>query len=168
VLANDSDPDPQGSLVPSTVRLVTLPGTGTATVNASTGAITYTPGAAAATITFRYTVKDNLRLESLPTTVTVTVANPDTITITKAQFRTGKGEWNITGTTSVPGPGNTVTIHIGPTLSGPVLAVVDADVTGAFKFVPKTSNIRPDATNTVSFESTKGGKRLAVALAVTN
>jgi VCBS repeat-containing protein len=72
VLANDSDAD--GTLVPSTVTLATLPASGSATVNATTGAITYTSAAAfSGTVAFSYTVKDNGGATSNAATVTVAV-----------------------------------------------------------------------------------------------
>jgi hypothetical protein len=95
------------------------------------------------------------------------VLSPDTIAVTQAQFRT-RGDWRIRGTSSIPGPGNTITIHNGPTLAGPVIGTIAVDATGAWDFSLKGTNIRPDATNTISVESTKGGQRLAVPLQITN
>ncbi len=72
VLANDSDAG--GALDPATVTLVTPPATGTATVNSSTGAITYLPAPNSfGTLSFSYTVKDNVGAVSAPATVTITV-----------------------------------------------------------------------------------------------
>jgi hypothetical protein len=72
VLANDSDAG--GALDPTTVTLVTPPASGTATVNSSTGAITYFPGLNSfGTVSFAYTVKDNAGAVSVPATVTITV-----------------------------------------------------------------------------------------------
>jgi len=72
VLANDSDVD--GSLDPATLTLITPPASGTATVNAATGAITYLPGVNAfGTVSFSYAVRDNSGALSAPATVTITV-----------------------------------------------------------------------------------------------
>ncbi len=72
VLANDSDVG--GALNPATVTLITPPSSGTATVNATTGAITYMPGAnSIGTVSFSYTVKDNAGAVSNPATVTIAV-----------------------------------------------------------------------------------------------
>ncbi len=72
VLANDSDVD--GTLNPASVTLGTLPAAGTATVNATTGAISYTPPASfSGTVSFTYTVKDNAAAISNAATVTVSV-----------------------------------------------------------------------------------------------
>ena len=57
VLANDNDPD--GSLNPGTVTVVSPPASGSTVVN-SDGTITYTPGTTLGNNTFTYTVKDNL------------------------------------------------------------------------------------------------------------
>jgi hypothetical protein len=145
--------------------IVASPTSGTATVNPD-GSITFTP-AAAGSANFQYTVQDSHGASSNAATVTVTVPAADTLNIVRAQFRT-RGDWRITGTASIPGPGNTITIHIGPTLAGPVLGTVPVDVAGAWDFVLKGTSIRPDSTNTVSVESTKGGRRLAIPLQITN
>ncbi len=69
VLANDTDSD--SPINPASVTLVTQPGSGTATVNPTTGAITFT---GAASTTFTYTVKDIFGGVSNAATVTVTVS----------------------------------------------------------------------------------------------
>jgi hypothetical protein len=166
VLANDSDPDAGDTLNPASVTIVTPPASGTATVNPD-GSIHFVPGASG-TVTLQYTVADNHGLASAPATVTITVTNPDLITIISAQFRTGKRDWRIRGTDTIPGPGNTITIHIGPTLAGPVLGTIAVDAAGGWDFVQKGSSRSPDATNTVSVESSKGGVRLAIPLQITN
>ncbi len=77
VLANDSDPG--GTLNPASVLVSTGAGHGTASVNTSTGAITYTPTAGfAGTDSFQYTVADISGVRSAPATVTVTVDAPPT------------------------------------------------------------------------------------------
>jgi hypothetical protein len=165
VLANDTDPDTGDTLNPMSVAVVTPPSSGQA-VPQSDGTIRFTP-AVAGQFTFQYTVKDSHGATSNPATVTVNVAAADTITIVRAQFRT-RGDWRITGTNSIFGPGNTVTIHLGPTLAGPVLGTIAVDNLGNWDFVLKGVSIRPDSSNTISLESTKGGQRLAVPLQITN
>jgi len=166
VLANDSDPDAGDTINPATVTIVSPPSSGTATANPD-GTIRFTP-TAGGIITLQYTVQDSHGLASNPTTVTITVTNPDIITITLAQFRTQKRDWRIRGTDTIPGPGNTITIHNGPTLASPILGTIAVDVAGAWDFVLKGSSVSPGPTNTVSIESTKGGQRLAVPLQITN
>jgi len=165
VLANDTDPDNGDTLNPASVTIVSPPASGTATVNPD-GSITFTP-AAVGSASFQYTMQDSHGATSNAATVSITVQAADTLNIVRAQFRT-RGDWRVTGTATIPGPGNTITIHIGPTLAGPVLGTVAVDVTGAWDFVLKSSSIRPDSTNTVSVESTKGGRRLAIPLQITN
>jgi hypothetical protein len=165
VLANDTDPDTGDTLNPMSVMVATPPASGQA-VAQSDGTIRFTP-AASGQITFQYTVKDSHGATSNPATVSVNVVAADTITIVRAQFRT-RGDWRITGSNSIFGPGNTVTIHLGPTLAGPVLGTITVDNLGTWDFVLKGVSTRPDSTNTISLESTKGGQRLAVPLQITN
>ncbi len=87
VLGNDSDVD--GTLVPASVEVVTAPAQGSTSVNATTGAITYTPDSDFAdNDAFTYRVQDNEGLWSSPAMVTMTVnavndaplANNDSVT----------------------------------------------------------------------------------------
>jgi hypothetical protein len=76
VLANDVAPT-GATFVPSTVTVTARPLHGTATVNPSTGAITYTAGGTfTGTDTFQYTVLASNGLVSSPTTVSVRVNRP--------------------------------------------------------------------------------------------
>jgi len=138
---------------------VSSPASGTATVNPD-GSITFTP-AAVGSASFQYTVQDSHAATSNAATVSITVQAADTLNTVRAQFRT-RGDWRVTGTATIPGPENTITLHIGPTLAGPVLGTVAVDATGGWDFVLKGSSIRPDSTNTLSVESTRGGRGLAI------
>lgn len=74
VLANDTDPD--NALDPATVIVVTVSSKGTATVNTTTGKITFKPnGNYNGTTTFTYSVKDISGAVSNVATVTVTVTS---------------------------------------------------------------------------------------------
>jgi VCBS repeat-containing protein len=76
VLANDTDPDGDDTLDPTSVTIVDLPANGTVTVNPETGVVTYTPNENFnGTDSFTYTVADNEGLVSEPATVTITI-NP--------------------------------------------------------------------------------------------
>ena len=75
VLGNDTDP--VGTINPASVAVSSAPGHGTTSVNASTGAITYTPANGFyGTYTFQYTVANTLGAASAPAVVTVTVDAP--------------------------------------------------------------------------------------------
>jgi hypothetical protein len=167
VLGNDTDPDAGDTLDPLTVTIVTPPVSGDVVANTN-GTITFAPApGSSGNITFQYTVQDSHLGTSNPATVTVNVVSPDTLTIILAQFRT-RGDWRIRGTSTIPGPGNTITIHNGPTLGGPVIGTIAVDATGAWDFSLKGTNVVPDATHTLSIESTKGGQRLAIPITITN
>ena len=78
VLANDTDAD--GSLVASSLNVVTNPVHGCVTVNAA-GSVTYTPSAGySGQDSFAYTVTDNQGAVSAPAQVTVTVTPTVTVT----------------------------------------------------------------------------------------
>jgi hypothetical protein len=69
----DNDTDPEDQLVPGSVSVTQSPANGSVTVNGD-GTMVYTPTAGfVGTDTFRYTVRDDLNVESNPATVTVTV-----------------------------------------------------------------------------------------------
>ncbi|MFC7229663.1 Ig-like domain-containing protein [Salinirubellus salinus] len=72
VLANDSDSD--GTLGPSSVTIVTAPSNGSASVNTSTGIVTYThDGSTTTTDSFTYTVDDDDGATSNEATVSIDV-----------------------------------------------------------------------------------------------
>jgi len=74
VLANDSDPD--GSLAPDSVQVVSAPSHGTA-LPAPDGTVTYTPAAGyLGGDSFTYTVRDNVGATSNVASVTLTVTPP--------------------------------------------------------------------------------------------
>ncbi len=75
VLANDTDPDGNGKLDSTTVRVVTAPTHGTTAVQPN-GSVTYTPAAGfVGTDSFRYTVTDLAGAVSAAGTVTVVVTS---------------------------------------------------------------------------------------------
>ncbi|MTD16653.1 tandem-95 repeat protein [Nakamurella sp. YIM 132087] len=80
VLSNDTTSSGY-ALVPSTVTVTTAPGNGTTSVNATTGAITYTPNTNFSGVdTFVYRVCDNSTPTAVCATATVTVNVPSTVT----------------------------------------------------------------------------------------
>ncbi|MBU6386589.1 MAG: tandem-95 repeat protein, partial [Planctomycetes bacterium] len=77
VLSNDTDST--GAIDPKTVVIVTQPTAGTASVNATTGVITYTHnGLSARTDSLTYTVKDDKGLVSNVATVSISITQTDT------------------------------------------------------------------------------------------
>jgi hypothetical protein len=75
-LANDTDPDGNNFLAPSSVTIVSGPSHGSVSVNNSTGAVTYTPVFGfAGTDTFAYTIADTHGAVSNPATDSVTVSS---------------------------------------------------------------------------------------------
>lgn len=123
VLLNDMDPD--GTLDPASVRLVSLPTAGS---------------------------------------VTVTGAASEDLTVTRAEFRSAKGEWRIEGTSTRPG--SVVTLFVGPLATGTVIGTATANGVGGWSFRQTGSPVVPDGSNTVSVRSDSGATELAAPLAV--
>jgi hypothetical protein len=86
----------------------------------------------------------------------------DNLTVNRAEFRTSDSEWRISGTSDVPGAGVEVTIFIGNTLDGTVLAQVPVDALGEWQYRIEPSSVQPDATRAISLQSSSGGTVLAV------
>lgn len=160
VLANDSDPNGD----PITVTGVTTnPALGTATTNGVT--VTYTPNpGTSGTQPFSYTVSDGQL--SATGNVTVSVAAAEALALTTAEFRTGKSEWRVTGTSSAVGA--VVTVFIGSTLDGTALGSATVDVTGAWTLRLRNSTVVPDASRTISLRSSGGATRLGIPVSVRN
>lgn len=160
VLANDRDANGDALSVTGVTTNAAL---GTVTTNGVT--VTYTPRAGTSGAQqFTYTVSDGQL--SATGNVTVTVAAAESLAVTIAELRTGKGEWRVTGTSSVIGA--TVTVYIGNTLTGTVLGAAPVDVTGAWALRLRNSPVTPDASRTVSVKSSGGAVSFAVPVTVRN
>ncbi|MFQ5637075.1 MAG: multicopper oxidase domain-containing protein [bacterium] len=121
------------------------------------------------TIEFRHLIRPSEILGVVETSVIISDQdqpdNPppgdDEISVRRARFEHNRQRWNLKGLNSVPGPDNTLTIHLGPTLDGTVIGTVEVNKKGKWRF-KKKSAILPDATKALSFVSSKGGVLLAV------
>ncbi|MCF6252500.1 MAG: PKD domain-containing protein [Methylococcaceae bacterium] len=91
-------------------------------------------------------------------TVTVQESPIENLNITTFKYRTNKKEWKIAGNSSIPGPGNSMTIYVGPTVAGsPVLGTVSVDSLGNWSLKKKKTGIFPDSTGMISIQSSQGG-----------
>src|SRR5262249_44092923 len=145
VLANDRDPD--GVLNATTVAIAAAPANGTVNINATTGAISYTPNVGfVGSDTFSYTVRDNGGALSNAATVTVEVTGqagnqPPILDPIGNKSVDELATLSFTATASDPDlPANTLTFSIvagdGPTGTPvPVGASVDP-VTGVSTWTP--------------------------------
>jgi len=156
VLANDTDPE--GNILPNTVAIVDPPNPnlGTATPQAN-GTVIFAAGGTAGQTAFTYRVQGGLGVSSNLATVTVNVNNPaaEQITITLAQYRIGGSRWRITGTTTVPGPGNQMTAVLQRT--GQTIGSAAVTAVGAFTIDVRNSPVTPVAGDVVVVTSTFGG-----------
>ncbi len=90
----------------------------------------------------------------------------DVITVTRVEFRTGDSEWRISGTSTVIGA--TITIFIGNTLNGTVLAEVQVDPLGEWEYRVEPSAVQPDASRAISIRSSSGGVLSNVPITIRN
>ncbi len=158
VLGNDTDANGDALSVTGVTTNVLL---GTATTNGTT--VTYTPRLGTSGVQpFTYTVSDGQATAT--GNVTVNVAAAENFAVAVASLRVAKGEWRVTGTSTVIGA--TVTVVIGVNLTGPVLGTAVVDATGAWALRLKGSNVTVDASRTISIKSTGGAIRLAAPVAV--
>ena len=91
---------------------------------------------------------------------------PDTITATRIEFRTQTAQWRIEGTSSITGPGVTMTIFLGNTNSGTVLAEAEVDALGQWEYRESGTIIQPDASRVVTIQSSSGGILEAVPVTI--
>ncbi|MBP1156684.1 MULTISPECIES: IPT/TIG domain protein [unclassified Paenibacillus] len=91
---------------------------------------------------------------------------PDNLTVTRAEFRTREAEWRITGTSNVSGPGVRITIHLGNNSNGPVLAQVDVDALGQWEYRIEGATMQPDATRSITIQSSSGGLLASVPITI--
>ena len=134
VLANDTDPDGAADL--ANVQIVTPPAGATAVVGAG-GVVTFT--GASGTYTFSYRAVDQAGVVSgNVATVTVVVANAETIAFVRSDFIGNKLRWRIDGTDTLHA-GQTITVSFnngtranGTSLIGTVIGTASVDPTGAW------------------------------------
>jgi hypothetical protein len=93
---------------------------------------------------------------------------PDVLTVDSAEFRTSKGEWRITGTSSVTTT-NTVTVWIGarPGFGTKVGTPATVDALGVWS-VRIAGGPAPGTVRTVSLTSSRGGSLTAAPMTVRN
>jgi K319-like protein len=165
---------PQTVLAGSTV---TLDGSG------STGATSYLwkqTGGATANLSSTTAIKPTFTMPNTPDPLIfqLTVTGPggsdvatvqispvaDVLDTSQVEFRQSKAEWRIVGTATVV-TGNTVKVHLGDDLTGPVLGQASVDALGAWS-LRLASGPQPPASRTISLESTRGGVKLAIPIVV--
>lgn len=143
VLANDTDPS--GTLVPSSVAIVSQPSFGTATVNRTTGVVTYTPGANFTTgDSFSYHVSDSNGLTSNTATVTINLTQPAPVAHDVAQPAEGENvtqEVNVLANVTGSADPTSVTVLTPPQHGA---TVVDP-VTGTIAYTPDANFFGSDS-----------------------
>lgn len=114
-----------------------------------------------ATLTFELTVQgpggtssDSVQISSIP----------ETLTITRVEFRTGDAEWRISGTSDVSGAGVTISIFNGSSLEDSLLAQVPVDALGEWAYRVEDSTTQPGETRAISIQSSSGGTLINVPI----
>jgi lysophospholipase L1-like esterase len=177
VIANDKDPD--GSLQPNTVAILSAPDHGSAISNGD-GTVTYTPdtGFTGPTDTFTYTVNDDEGATSNTATVTVSIqnlapqANNDCHNTPQEDPFSGV----LPGNDPDNSPGgltfslleNGADADLGPifTLKGQIQ--IDDTTTGAFTYTPNALSRRGADTFEYRVEDTEGGSDTGVVTMIIN
>ncbi|MEI4770520.1 IPT/TIG domain protein [Psychrobacillus sp. FJAT-51614] len=88
----------------------------------------------------------------------------ESLTVTRAEFRTSDAEWRISGTSNVLVTEANISIYIGNDLGGPLLSEVSVDALGEWEYRAKGSDIPPDGTRAISIQSSSGGTLINVPL----
>ncbi len=135
-------------------------GADSVTIDNGVGAVSTSASATvtpSVTTTYTLTATNTSGSATASVAVTVNAASNEALTITQFEFRTGKNQWRIAGTSSIAGPGNTMTIFVGPTVTGTFLGTADVDGCGVWQFREKNSSVLPDSTGTISIQSSQGG-----------
>lgn len=123
------------------------------------GTYRYTPPAGfSGPDTFTYTIADGY-IPAVSGSVNITVETPvvDNLVVQKAIFEADTNEWLVRGTSSIVGPGNTVTVYLGSTVGGIVLGTAVVDTLGDWDFRERDSLSSPGIETTVSVISTANG-----------
>lgn len=153
VLANDN---PRGQPVTALTVLPAGenfgPAGGTVEVNAD-NTVTYTPNPGfSGTDTFAYRFTIGTGLTSNIAIVTVTVIPVETIAVTRARLDLRRLEFDIRGTSNFEG--TTLTIHAGPTVSGPVIGTA---LVANGRFSLRTAVTGNPNVNSISIVSSSAG-----------
>lgn len=103
------------------------------------------------------------------TSATVQVASLiETLTVSRAEYRTGDLEWRIIGLSNLVGSGVLISIYIGSTLTGTLLSAVPVDALGNWEYRVKDSTEQPNETRSISIQSSSGGSLLNIPLNIRN
>jgi hypothetical protein len=146
-----------GTINPASIQIVAGSVTGgTAVVDPASGNVTYAAGALPGNFGFSYTVANTGGLRSLPAAVAITILPAtDAIVINQARFRTGSRRWDVTGTSTVPGPGNVVTVRLVRTNA--IIGTATVDALGAWSLRAQNSAVIAVNGDQVVATSTAGG-----------
>lgn len=140
-------------------------GTPVQLTNASTSTASFTFPIQPATLTFQLTVTGPGGSSSATVQVTSLI---ETLTVSRAEYRTGDLEWRISGLSNLVGAGVLISIYIGSTLTGTLLSEVPVDALGNWEYRAEDSNEQPSDTRSISIQSSSGRSLLNIPLNIRN
>lgn len=139
------------------MAIIVGPANGTTLVDPVTGVVTYSPNLGfVGNDSFTYTVQDNFGFVSNVATVGVRVVAGEVITVTAAVYRSLFRWWTISGTSSVAGPKNTMTLYVGPDTTGNVIGTANVGTNGAWSFSKLRSSVPRGTATSITAKSTLG------------
>ena len=122
--------------------------------------LTYTPNqGATGADSFTFTVNDGA-VTSAAATVSISISG-ETINVSLAQFTVSTREWRIQGTSTIPGPGNSMTAKSGAAGNA---TIGTAQVDGNGNFVIRVRNSVVPFNSTINLSSSVGGSRTGVTV----
>jgi hypothetical protein len=153
VLENDTDPDGNDKLDPTSVALASGPAHGSVAIDPATGVITYTPlGGFSGTDQFSYTVQDVANATSNPATVTVVVHLPAANADVATAFGTNSVTINVVANDTDPDGADKLVPGSVQVITGPSHGSLSVDsTTGLVTYTAQSGFVGTDAfTYTIS------------------
>lgn len=133
-------------------------GTSVTLTNADTSRASFTMPATSSPLVFRVTITGPAGTASDEVTIT---AQLDTLTISRAEYRSDQQQWRIDGTATILDD-NVVSVYVGSSASGALIGSAQVDpLDGSFDVRVRGSAVPPSG-STVFVQSTRGGQALAV------
>ncbi len=117
-------------------------------------------------LTFQLTANGPFGMASDTVTIDTPAGAVPTLNISQATYTTSKAMWRINGTSSIPGPGHTVTIYLGIGTSGPLIGSSVVDTLGDWEVRERNSPVNPGPAPVVTVVTSLGGEVIGISVTV--